>query len=1031
MSAPKCPVTSEPQAIECVVAQLHRQMEHDYPAGQMRRDAHPKMHGCVQAEVTIDRDLPADLQHGLFAHPGKTYPAWIRYSNGFRFEPDLKADARGMAIKLLGVQGEFLGDEKDTQDFLAATFNAFFIPDAFRYVDFPAAAAKGSVGSTAFLLRRKLWRGLSAAFQSLNTLAMNPLAITYFSQAPFSLGPHVVKYQFKPVITESLGRSLPWSPLFQLKSGAVNVLILVLEVLGLTKLALRVAGFAAPPHFLHRELARSLQRCDGWFEILVQRQAAGMSIEDATQSWDTDVSPYRRVASVRIPRQVFSPAYIEDPDQKAAAAEVEALGENISMSPWHALREHEPVGSINRARRLAYPASSHFRHESNHVPIDPPTVGDYARLARIIRLAPDSVDPKPRAAVVEKGSSLAYLYLRRVPILIALAFVCFPLASVATGLRTFTQGIFDVHAGSMYLASFVAFQLAFAIMVGWWVITTYAHERWRVARNFSIYPIRLRCYAVAALLALPAVFATGLMNARQPPGRSDWITWAAAWIVGLAAALATSAAVQWLASQLPSVPPVKMLSRWVSRYPSLSDGYIDRERQQFLPGHLFAFASTIVALTIYVTIGALTLGDTSFSSVVFFLLLLLLLCLPLTGLTFFLDRFRIPSLTLMLALAVAAHGIRSAPHVFRLFDVSSPQPNPPTASSPSAFIVVTASGGGTQAAVWLTRVLAEIQDRCEHPKHPTEHTCDLFSAIRLISGTSGGSVGAMYVASAYENGRMGDKSTSLQNWAAESVEDPLWRALIYRDIYRPLRAFTSTVDYDDRAQALERAWRRHIGDVGVSDWTLDAASGRRPAVIFNTTVQSSGRRVLISTAGNVPGRNSPINFSDIYPGKGIDIATAVRLSSTFPLVVPFARDGQHLQPTRFVDGGYSDLFGVASATEWLQSTLSGSQVKPDGERTRVLLLQVRTPFLRLPVTMGFPNWADQFDDDQTRIALLRSGLNSRACISTVSFELGGDSAIEWHITAAQLADIDDQWKRGTFDPAIESVIAFLNGPCKE
>jgi hypothetical protein len=65
------------------------------------RDAHPKAHGCVVAEFRVEDDLPQYLAQGVFT-PGRTYPAYIRFSNG---DPDpnrddAKGDARGMAIKL-------------------------------------------------------------------------------------------------------------------------------------------------------------------------------------------------------------------------------------------------------------------------------------------------------------------------------------------------------------------------------------------------------------------------------------------------------------------------------------------------------------------------------------------------------------------------------------------------------------------------------------------------------------------------------------------------------------------------------------------------------------------------------------------------------------------------------------------------------------------------------------------------------------------------------------------------------------------
>ena len=40
-----------------------------------------KPHGVAAAQFHIRADLPAELRVGLFAEPGRTYPAWVRFSS--------------------------------------------------------------------------------------------------------------------------------------------------------------------------------------------------------------------------------------------------------------------------------------------------------------------------------------------------------------------------------------------------------------------------------------------------------------------------------------------------------------------------------------------------------------------------------------------------------------------------------------------------------------------------------------------------------------------------------------------------------------------------------------------------------------------------------------------------------------------------------------------------------------------------------------------------------------------------------------
>lgn len=86
-----------------------------------------------------------------------------------------------------------------------------------------------------------------------------------------------------------------------------------------------------------------------------------MPVKDPRVPWDEKRSPFRKVARIRIPRQTFdSPAQME-------------FCENLSLTPWHCLPEHRPLGAVNRARRPVYEAVSAKRHQANGVTRTEPT----------------------------------------------------------------------------------------------------------------------------------------------------------------------------------------------------------------------------------------------------------------------------------------------------------------------------------------------------------------------------------------------------------------------------------------------------------------------------------------------------------------------------------------------------------------------------------------------------------------------------------------------------------------------------------
>lgn len=321
---------AEAAAIDEIVASLRRLVTNAYPDGKrpMRRDAHPKHHGVVVATFTVGEDVPAELRHGLFSRP-QAWTAWIRLSNSApRVQHDLRRDVRGFAIKLLGVPGRKLTDDEPdvpTHDFVLASAPTFFIRNPIDYVPFSLAVEKKRPFRLFFFKRGVRWTELKALLRS-SIRIQNPLAIPYWSQVPSRLGPHVVKYHVRP-----------HEPLANGSLGTDR-------------------------NYLRKNMAATLGQHSVAFDFLVQRQTdpIAMPIDDAIARWDEKCSPFVKVATIAIPRQVF-----DSPAQMDAA-------EHLSFTPWRCLAEHEPLGGIQRVRRAVYRELSRFRHAMNGVPRQEP-----------------------------------------------------------------------------------------------------------------------------------------------------------------------------------------------------------------------------------------------------------------------------------------------------------------------------------------------------------------------------------------------------------------------------------------------------------------------------------------------------------------------------------------------------------------------------------------------------------------------------------------------------------------------------------
>jgi hypothetical protein len=304
-----------------IINAVKKRLVRDYPPGKMLRQFHAKMHACVQATVTVEQHLPAHLQHG-FLVPGKKYDAWIRYSNGSdKVVKDKNADLRGMAVKLLNVEGEFESQDvnmPNSHDFLTVTYPTLMSATVGEFKKNIIALCGGMRTMIPFALNPTNWAALVRTIRSLKKHD-NLFAEQYYSVSPYRLGAHnqAIKYSIIP-----------------------------------TSKTLSSAADKSDENFIGKTMQRDLETSTVTFDFMVQLQedADKMPIENTCVEWK---SPFIKVATIRIPSQNF------------LTKERIAFGEKLTYSPWHALKVHKPLGGVNRARRAAYEALAKFRLEHN------------------------------------------------------------------------------------------------------------------------------------------------------------------------------------------------------------------------------------------------------------------------------------------------------------------------------------------------------------------------------------------------------------------------------------------------------------------------------------------------------------------------------------------------------------------------------------------------------------------------------------------------------------------------------------------
>lgn len=434
--------------------------------------------------------------------------------------------------------------------------------------------------------------------------------------------------------------------------------------------------------------------------------------------------------------------------------------------------------------------------------------------------------------------------------------------------------------------------------------------------------------------------------------------------------------------------------------------------------------------------------DGWFSALAALLTMVLLTGLVATGGSFLLDYFRLPLVVTLVLYSMVIWLVTSANSYYRVHD------RPPSTTVPAAatiasilpqdnktLVVVTAAGGGIQAAAWTARVLTGLHE---------VYGNDFTRSVGIVSAVSGGSVGALFYADALAADGNGLASATAEtfreiraNAMRSSLEATAWGWAGW-DTVKTVAPFI-VPKYHDRGWAIEESWRRHLRNrhATLSDWTLLAAAGRLPLVIFNATAVENGKRFMIAN-GRMPDgpgylqrrsdENDALAFEDVYPKLDVGVATAARLSATFPYVSPICRpSGDVTHAYHLADGGYVDNEGMVSAIDWLDYLLAARKFR------NVLIVRI-LPFpsdFKEPAPL--PGWfygvtgplqtmldvrsTSQLERNHIALALLRKTLERDGIAlrhAEFQFRLTNPRStpppLSWKLSLTEKDEIDDSWK---------------------
>jgi hypothetical protein len=601
----------------------------------------------------------------------------------------------------------------------------------------------------------------------------------------------------------------------------------------------------------------------------------------------------------------------------------------------------------------------------------------------------------------------------------------------------------------------------------------------QAGESFKVRPVGIRTVIGFGLLALPLVIVLHI-GTREPHG--VWKVIAA--LLGLTFAVAVLALTASLhfaiedqngttaESVFPSFgflqkrPRPKQTWFWefVGRQlerlgPDLTAGIL-RDGKRLRSGHEMAAIALGVFLAFYVGIGAAfspawSNPERQPAALFFLMLVITIFTWLLSGTAFFLDRTRLPVFGTLLVVSLLT-GFVKTDHEFA---VMAPRFRDTKPLRPSHVIdhwkyargkqndkiitIVATAGGGIRAAAWTAEVMTRLQQHCEN----------VSSSLVLVSSVSGGSVGAMFVVGPYSSidgsYPVTDKDMNAVRYnASRSSLSAVGWGLAYPDLVRTgpiLGAFVPQTF--DRGWSLENAWATAWRDAKqprptMTEWRHDVQNGRRPAVIFNATVSESGERFLVSSTDT--SSEGTEQFFDLYPNVDIGVATAARLSATFPYVSPLARAsaGPATYAYHIGDGGYYDNSGLLSAVEWLRD--AGNTI--EGYKVVLILIDAKPGPVRegsywswqkqivgpiqtlLHVRTSSQELRDHIELDMATKYLAALGNKVEIIPAPFLFSSDSPAPLSWHLTEQQMDEIRASWEHSENMKSRDLVYGTLGCP---
>ncbi len=275
-------------------------------------------------------------------------------------------------------------------------------------------------------------------------------------------------------------------------------------------------------------------------------------------------------------------------------------------------------------------------------------------------------------------------------------------------------------------------------------------------------------------------------------------------------------------------------------------------------------------------------------------------------------------------------------------------------------VFINVSGGGLRSSLWVLSSLQYVDSLSEGK---------LLSQTQLITGSSGGMIGAAYLRELYlqkqQNKIKSYYSLEYQTNISKDILNPIAFKIATSEWLFPLKSFE--VDghrySEDRGSAFEQKLEENthnIFDKRLKDYEQPEANSQIPMMVFSPSIVNDGRKLLISPQGisylTLNAKTDKTQFNKLFDyveysrffkeqgAKNTLFTSVLRMSATFPYISPIVSLPSEPR-IEIMDAGLRDNYGLETTlrfiktfNDWIAENTSG-----------IVIIQLRDRHKNIPI----------------------------------------------------------------------------------